>query len=375
MHSGFDYIDPAVLSGVLDDDEAHALPADEFLKRLKPCLARFGITRVADITGLDIVGLPVAQAVRPMAQSNAVTQGKASSISAAALGAVLECLEMASGEDLSHFPHSSSETPDLWRDMALGADWPDADTPFVPAWNLTDDKSTAIPRDLISTNFARGAKAERAPILRLSVGLGAGATLASALMHGLLEYVEADARNWAEHSGDMRRIALDASSAQYRECLRLVDKAGLRVAVYDISRGPVTAVKASIMEEPGAGNLPLPAVGYAARFDAGTAIKAALAEAIQARLAVISGAREDITQRFYAHPFSADELREEWNNHQRLPGLPALRSKPILSLRELCNVVGPVFALPLCWEPDLPLAITRVVVPGLVADPMRLQVV
>src|SRR5690349_14254299 len=50
--------------------------AKETLARLKPILAEFGITRLANITGLDTVGIPVWTIVRPLGLSLSVSQGK-----------------------------------------------------------------------------------------------------------------------------------------------------------------------------------------------------------------------------------------------------------------------------------------------------------
>lgn len=372
MPSRFEPVGAEVLSAALHDDPGHRLPPEDYYARLQPHLAGFGITRIADITGLDRLGYPVAQAIRPMARSNAVTQGKADTPVAAALGAALECLEMAAGEDVDHLPETACPEPGLWAPMAPGAVWPTDETAFVAAWDLTRDRAAAVPRDLLSTDFARGAAAERAPVLRVSVGLGAGATLAAALMHGLLETLEADARNRAAASGRERRIALDTGDATAGALLGRIARAGLRVAVSQLADDPVVVMKASVMEPPERGGLPLPAVGYAARREAGAAIHAAVAEAVQARLAVISGAREDITRRFYAHSFTRDELAAEWDRHGPCRG-SAIRSAPETDLRALCGRVGPVFAVPLCWRPDLPLAIARVLAPGLIVDPLRLE--
>jgi ribosomal protein S12 methylthiotransferase accessory factor YcaO len=50
--------------------------AEEALDRLKPLLPEFGITRIADVTGLDTIGIPVMTVVRPLARSLSVSQGK-----------------------------------------------------------------------------------------------------------------------------------------------------------------------------------------------------------------------------------------------------------------------------------------------------------
>lgn len=373
MALSFNRPDPATLSAALDAPTGHTQSATAYWTSLVPRLQEFGISRVADITGLDRVGLPVVQAVRPMARSNAVTQGKALTCDAAAVGAVLECLEMAAGEDLSDLASARPGRPEIWRPLACGADWPDDSTGFIAAWNLSTDKPTAVPRDIISTDFARGADAETAPILRTSVGLGAGASPAAALMHGLLEAIEADARIRAEHGGPMVRLALNTSDVTYGPVLKMAEAAALRIAVWDISRHGLAVIKASVMEAPGAMALPLPAVGYAARLNMAEAVAAAICEALQARLAVISGAREDITQRFYSQTIHQDLLAQEWQQHAPEPAAPLPTISQAISLRALAKRVAPVFAVPLLHDDRIPLAITRVVAPGLIADPLRLE--
>lgn len=365
--------DSAIVSAALDAPTGHPHSASAYWARLAPHLQHFGISRVADITGLDRVGLPVVQAVRPTARSNAVTQGKAMTCEAAAAGAVMECLEMAAGEETAGFAKTHSANLEIWRPLACGADWPNRNTPFVPAWDLSEDRPAAVPRDLISTDFAQGADAEAAPILRSSVGLGAGASPAAALMHGLLEAIEADARNRAEHENTMVRLELDTSDVTYGRVLGMAEAAGLRTAVWDMSRHGLPVVKASVMEAPGAVALPLPAIGYAARFSPAEAVAAAISEALQARLAVISGAREDITQRFYIHNIPQDALAQEWHRHAPVPAMRLHASSPPISLRQLARLVAPVFAVPLFYDDLIPLAITRVVAPGLIADPLRLK--
>ena len=52
--------------------------AQQTLDRILPIKHEFGITRLANVTGLDRIGLPVALAIRPNARSIAVSQGKGS---------------------------------------------------------------------------------------------------------------------------------------------------------------------------------------------------------------------------------------------------------------------------------------------------------
>lgn len=54
-----DPVAPNVLSSALEGDASHGLEPGRYWDRLRPHLNRFGISRVADITGLDRIGFPV----------------------------------------------------------------------------------------------------------------------------------------------------------------------------------------------------------------------------------------------------------------------------------------------------------------------------
>jgi ribosomal protein S12 methylthiotransferase accessory factor YcaO len=47
---------------------ARACTPEETLERVRPLLPALGITRIANVTGLDMVGIPVAAACRPNAR-------------------------------------------------------------------------------------------------------------------------------------------------------------------------------------------------------------------------------------------------------------------------------------------------------------------
>ena len=70
----------------------------ETLAALRPRLAEFGVTRLARLTGLDEIGVPVWAAIRPNALTLAVSQGKGVADDAAAASAMMEAIEVATAE-------------------------------------------------------------------------------------------------------------------------------------------------------------------------------------------------------------------------------------------------------------------------------------
>lgn len=63
------------------------------LERIAPLLSAMGITRVADVTGLDCIGIPVAFCCRPNSRALAVSQGKGLDLAAAKASAIMESVE------------------------------------------------------------------------------------------------------------------------------------------------------------------------------------------------------------------------------------------------------------------------------------------
>lgn len=59
------------------------VPPQATLDATRRCLPAMGVTHVADVTGLDIIGLPVFMAYRPNSRGLAVAQGKGLAIDAA----------------------------------------------------------------------------------------------------------------------------------------------------------------------------------------------------------------------------------------------------------------------------------------------------
>jgi ribosomal protein S12 methylthiotransferase accessory factor len=82
------------LDAGLKHDLHRSRPAAETLVRLESQKHRFGITRIAVVTGLDRVGIPVAMATRPNSRSVAVSQGKGLTLADAKVSALMEAIEI-----------------------------------------------------------------------------------------------------------------------------------------------------------------------------------------------------------------------------------------------------------------------------------------
>src|SRR5260370_41920527 len=69
------------------------VPPEETLDRIGRFFPAMGITRVADVTGLDTIGIPVVLVYRPNSRSLVVSQGKGLDLVAAKASGVMESVE------------------------------------------------------------------------------------------------------------------------------------------------------------------------------------------------------------------------------------------------------------------------------------------
>ena len=78
------------------------------LRRVLPKLTTVGITRVANITGLDHVGVPTWMIVRPLSRSLTVSQGKGLTHELAKISGIMESIELYHAE---HFTPQGEWAP------------------------------------------------------------------------------------------------------------------------------------------------------------------------------------------------------------------------------------------------------------------------
>jgi YcaO-like protein with predicted kinase domain len=283
--------------------------------RLDEIIRKLGITRLADITGLDIAGLPVVQAVRPFSLSNAVSQGKGQTLEAAAISAVFESVESFLAERLESFDVTLASADALAIPVdrfqsylleGLPQDWHGQVLPWIEAKNLLNGLSEMVPLELVHTAYVLPCQVYDGVFAASTTGLAAGFKAEDATLHGLLECVERDAIARAHKiHGFLQRRRIDPRSIEDTGVCSLLETLrhrGFLVGLWHaLSPTGIPVVWCHLMEDREAGSalLPLPAEGSAARPNAATAIIQAIYEAAQSRLTAISGARDDFTRRNY----------------------------------------------------------------------------
>lgn len=271
------------------------------------------MTRLADVTRLDTIGLPVWQAVRPWSRALSVHQGKGASNDDARLGALLEAVESHAAETFAgdtvdcafDVMALSSRAPEI-GDFARRRSEPpaaDAATRWVRAKRLIGKGELFLPLPVVSLDLTVGVPSR---FERTSNGVATGATRADALMASLHELIERDAVGQWKRLDLEKRIAsvLDLRTVRLDWLVRLAERieaAGATLRCYRVPSlvgTPVfaceindwTKAAAPYRTANGRGAHPLPEI----------ALFKAVAEAIQSRAAIIAGSRDDLYPWRYA---------------------------------------------------------------------------
>ena len=281
-----------------------------------------GITRIANITGLDRIGIPVVLACRPNSRSLSVSQGKGTTLDAAKASAVMESIELHHAERI-RLPLRLGDYEDL-RNSGNVVDveaLPQAKDGlfhehrrllWIEGHDLVSHKSTWVPYEMVSTDFTLPFPEGYGCFPPNSNGLASGNTLLEAISHGLCEVVERDAITlWSLRKAEERATTeIDLTSVDDevgRELLAKFASADMNVRVWDVTSDVGLACFRCLIAESRQDPLHF---GYSARGfgchpNRAIAFARALTEAAQARLTYIAGSRDDVSRSGYERMRSA----------------------------------------------------------------------
>ena len=295
------------------------LAAGETFARLKPILREFGITRLANITGLDTIGIPVWTVVRPLGLSLSVSQGKGVTHELATVSGIMESIEVFHAEqrrppptirDLFECNRDSSFISPHRLTIRSDADVSDGrPIPWLKGEDLFEGSQKWIPAELLDLDFSK--REEHPVFLKSSNGLASGNTRTEAIVHGLCEVIERDQVSfWSVEQDDLnpsgrRRVILQ--SIRDPVCQPLVEKclsAGLEVLIWHTTINiDIPVFTCTLIDRRNNTPYPQQASGYGCHPIATIALARAITEAAQSRVTHISGLREDLTWARYREEF------------------------------------------------------------------------
>lgn len=269
------------------------------------------MTRVANVTGLDYIGIPVVVSVRPGARSLSVQQGKGLTLEAAKASAIMESVESFSAQrplrhhigTIESLDGAAFELPDHLLQRPLEGD---ERIPWVQGYDRLNGEAVQVPEELVTTNFSWPLPEGHGRFVSSSNGLAAGNTASEAVLHGLCELIERDALSlWTQAPAEIQeRTRLDPSAitdpgaasliAQYRS-------AAIEVQIWDITSDLEVPSFFCVIDDP-RGRPPFLGRfgGLGSHPSCEVALMRVLTEAAQSRLTFIVGSREDIDPASYS---------------------------------------------------------------------------
>ncbi len=319
-----------------NDGNHRVVPPRETCRRARAVMRSIGVTRLADVTGLDRIGIPVWAAVRPIASESCISvqNGKGPTSMHAKAGAMMEAIEHYCCERPAHEPKYSSyrslrRRVNVLAPQSLILDIESRYTEMLPLeWlegtDLVSDKQIWVPACAVLKPHPR----DRSPhIFRGSTnGLASGNTIEEAVCHGLAEVIERDSWTLAIIQGMLlpRIRTLAAAVRKGVPCeptaihhaipqgqlFPIIDvdslpepainlagrfkAGGIRLVIREITSDlGIPTFVAAAWDTPAIGPVHFHS-GFGTHPDARVAVTRAITELAQSRLTIFQGVREDI---------------------------------------------------------------------------------
>jgi thioglycine synthase len=285
-----------------NNETQRASPLDETLARIEPKVPAAGITRVADITSLDRIGIPVFSCIRPTAEDGAITvyNGKGATIEESRISAIMEGIERYSAE-----VHDREIRIALYQELAGREPVVDPNDLIMPEGAATDRfMSWCQGYDIVNNQtvwvpafavFHPVPPRHRGPFRTNSNGLASGNTMEEAIFHALSEVIERDAWSLVETTRNTGPAIVGIDDPVIMDMQKRFADAQVEVTVRDITSDIGIPTIAAVADDVLLKDPSLLTIGIGTHTSARIAVMRALTEVAQSRLTQIHGAREDTT--------------------------------------------------------------------------------
>jgi len=361
-----------------------------------------GITRIADITDLDRIGLPIYTAIRPTAEEGGVSiyGGKGISKNHAKASAMMEGFErysaerqdsdeviVASPSEISEFgefiePESLNLPKELEKKCIndLRLEW-------SLSHDLISNKDYYVPTNAVFHPYTH--ENDVTSLFKSNTnGLASGNILEESILHGMFEVIERDA--WSIFELTHKNYAqIDTSSIESEIVNDTIDKfesEGINIKLMDFTADinvPTIAASADDTVTRDAGLLTL---GMGTHLDPEVAILRALTEVAQSRATQINGAREDTVRADFAREAGYERMKRinkyYFKEEEEKISLSDIENKATTSITEdieivkeelISNDISKILYTDLT-RPELDISVVRVIIPEMeiyAIDPSR----
>ena len=347
-----------------------------------------GITRIADITDLDRIGLPIYTAIRPTAEEGGVSiyGGKGITKDHAKASAMMEGFERYSAERQSSDESIISSLNDIDNNIDPKSlnlpkelervDINDWDLEWSLAHDIISDEDYYIPTNAVYHPY--NPKDNAKSLFKSNTnGLASGNILEEAILHGMFEVIERDAWSIFELTRkNYSQINLESiESDVINDIIDKFESEGIKIKLMDFTADikiPTIAASADDTVTKDAGLLTL---GIGTHLDPEVAILRALTEVAQSRATQINGAREDTVRADFAREAGYERMKRinkyYFRQEDEQISLSDIENKSTSSITEdieivknelIANDIEKVLYVDLT-RPELDVSVVRVIIP------------
>lgn len=382
---------------------------EDTIKRIQPYMRRIGVTRIADTTGLDTLGMHIFSAIRPTdadLDGISVYNGKGLTKADSKAGAMMEAIERYRAESwlgpiyrgtyreiVALHPEAQVMNPGSMRLQRRKPFDPSRSLEWVDGWDLLEDRPAIVAMNFVLCPYHGPGRG----IFDCSTnGLASGNCIEEAVVHALAEVIERDSYTIAMVRSELSnrfdqvlrqlltaerhpladidgslfpRIDLDTVPPQVRVLVRQAERAGTETMIRDITSDIGIASFLAILRSRNADGSDFAAGGFGCDPNSTIAAVRAITEAAQGRNVCIQGVREDARA---VQPLNPAKEKWLWRNDGALvvpfDQVPSYQNDDIRADLELlierlkAAGVREAYAVDLS-DPDIPAAVARVVVP------------
>lgn len=299
------------------------------LENTKAQIKKIGVTRIADITNLDRLGIPIFSAIRPSAAPGAISiySGKGSTEQRARISAIMESFErcLAERPGVNANIEGGISAPALVESYAAAKENcsvldpnslllsqpfnPGSLIEWVGAYDLMNGEEVFVSANAVYHPYDAPGQCQKL-FLSNTNGLASGNVLEEAILHGLLEVIERDAISTAQFTRNLgKEIVLTEEDGYLYELARKFKDAGIDLKIWLVptDTGIPTIIAATDdvkLKDPA-----LLVMGAGSHLKPEIAIARAITEAAQSRVVQIQGAREDTDREGFIRSVGYDRMK------------------------------------------------------------------
>jgi len=299
------------------------------LEKTKDEIKKIGVTRIADITNLDRLGIPIFSAIRPSAARGAISiySGKGSTEQRARISAIMESFERC----LAERPGLNANIEGGISAPALVESYKDATEkctvldpaklllpqPYLPqslfewvgAYDLMNGGEVFVSANAVYHPYDSPGQCQKL-FLSNTNGLASGNVIEEAILHGLLEVIERDAISIAQFSRDLgKEIVLTEKDGYLYELASKFKDAGIELKVWLVPTDTGIPTVIAATDDTRLKDPALLVMGAGSHLKPEIAVARAITEAAQSRVVQIQGAREDTDREGFIRSVGYDRMK------------------------------------------------------------------